>query len=149
MKHERLDDFRRLYGDERHPSYSDAQQAYYQNGPAPDWGQRCVSAYASMHPWEDFAETFQAYLDMATILLTTKHFGVVREDIQQFDDMLTAYAQVGILANELNRDMGLLDLVPQVFTPPVVEKMRFIHDLRTETAGQQTEGPASRPGSAA
>ena len=49
-----IEPFRHLFGDER-ASYADALDQHYQNGPRPDWQQTCVSAYATMHPWEDWA----------------------------------------------------------------------------------------------
>ncbi|MGK9518001.1 putative zinc-binding metallopeptidase, partial [Salmonella enterica subsp. enterica] len=55
--------FRSLFGDER-ASYAEALDQHYQNGPRPDWQQTCVSAYATMHPWEDWAETWAHYLHM-------------------------------------------------------------------------------------
>ncbi|MEZ6047392.1 MAG: putative zinc-binding metallopeptidase [Planctomycetaceae bacterium] len=125
-------EFREQFGDERDPSYQKALSAYYENGPAENWRQNFVSAYASMHPWEDFAESFNVYLDMLSVLFTADHFEVVRNDLQDFDRMLTHYAQVGMIVNEINRDMGLIDLVPEVFGPQIKEKLRFIHQLRTQ-----------------
>ncbi|QDU79629.1 hypothetical protein Pla110_13400 [Polystyrenella longa] len=122
--------FRELFGDERNPTYKDALDAYYKNGPAQNWPAEYVSAYSSMHPWEDFAETFNVYLDMMTVLITADNFNVVQNDLNDFEGMMTHYAQVGMIANEFNRDMGLLDLVPEVFVPQVREKLRFIHKLR-------------------
>ena len=54
-------------------NYVDAQKAYYENGPKTDWRSTHISAYASMHPWEDFAETFAAYLDQASVLDTASN----------------------------------------------------------------------------
>lgn len=34
------------------------------------------------------------------------------------------------VANEWDRDMGLLDLVPEIFSPKVVEKMKYVDSLR-------------------
>ena len=48
------------------PTYAEALDAHYKNGPPADWSQRFISAYASMHPWEDFAETWGTYLDMVS-----------------------------------------------------------------------------------
>lgn len=128
-----LNEFRQQFGDERDPSYAAAQQKYYVEGPPADWKESYISAYAAMHPWEDFAETFAAYLDMAAVVITAGHFQRtnVRGDISQLEPMLKAYSELGIVANELNRDMGLLDLVPEVFTAPVVTKLQFMHELRT------------------
>ncbi len=125
-----IEQCRELFGDERNPVYDEAQQRYYAQGPAPDWASRCISGYASMHPWEDFAETFAAYLDMAAIMDTVTHYRPVEVDANDFDALLNTYRPMGVFANELNRDLGLLDLVPEVLLPPVVEKLRFVHGLR-------------------
>ena len=50
--------------------------AYYANGPAPDWPEQFVSAYASSHPWEDFAETWAHYFHMVDTLETAGEFGL-------------------------------------------------------------------------
>ena len=123
-------EFRKIFGDERGVEYLDAQQQYYDQGPPTDWSQRFVSAYASMHPWEDFAETFGAYHDMLTVIATANHFDVTELDLTLFDGLVRGYAKVGVMANEFNRDMGLLDLVPEIFVPAVIPKLRFIHSLR-------------------
>ena len=47
--------FRGLFGDER-DDYGAALARHYGNGPPADWQDRFVSAYASAHPWEDWAE---------------------------------------------------------------------------------------------
>ena len=52
-----LERWRELFGDER-LDYDSAIQRHYDQGPPVDWSQRHVSAYATMHPWEDWAETF-------------------------------------------------------------------------------------------
>src|SRR5437763_1083814 len=49
--------------DER-ADYAESLRNYYQSGPDPNWRERFVSAYASMHPWEDFAETWAHYLHL-------------------------------------------------------------------------------------
>jgi len=124
-----LHEFRRLFGDERKSDYVQALGNYYQNGPVGDWQPSFVSAYSTMHPWEDFAETFATYIDMCSVLDTANHFATAKVGFDDLDGMVKSYSHVGVMANELNRDMGLLDLVPEVFTPPVVEKLRFVHLL--------------------
>jgi len=126
-------DFRAVFGDERSPSYADALSHYHANGPAPNWRDSHVSGYATMHPWEDFAETFRTYLDMVSILDTARHFSTVTGEWSDVDEMVASYQQVGMFANELNRDMGLLDLVPEIFVPAVVDKLRFIAALPRRT----------------
>ena len=127
---------REIFGDDRNPSYSDAMTTYYETGPLPTWRENFISAYATMHPWEDFAETFGAYLDMVTILDTGHHYGLVECDFRDVDSMVATYQQLGIVANELNRDMGLVDLVPEVFVAPIIQKMKFLHTLASAAHGE-------------
>lgn len=82
-----------------------------------------------MHPWEDFTETFGAYVDMATVLTTTDHLQLTNVAHGAFDDMIAEYQRVGVIANELSRDRGLVDVVPEVLTPSVVRKLQFVHLL--------------------
>src|SRR5208337_3082907 len=70
-----LDGFRQLFGDERE-DYQVALQRYYAAGPASDWSERFVTAYASAHPWEDFAETWAHYFHMVDTLETAAAFGI-------------------------------------------------------------------------
>lgn len=121
--------FRDVFGDERDPTYGQALKTYHQTGPPAGWQKTFISAYATMHPWEDFAETFGAYLDMVTVLDTAAHFGVATCDLGDPEKLVRSYQRLGLLANEMNRDMGLVDLVPEVFVPPVVQKLRFVHSL--------------------
>src|SRR3954468_5160145 len=54
----RADEFRAVFGDERQ-DYREALDRYYAaGGAAPGWQARYVSAYATSHPWEDWAETW-------------------------------------------------------------------------------------------
>ena len=121
--------FRDLFGDERHPNYEDAKVRYYMFGPPADWQGRYISSYAAMHPWEDFAETFGAYLDMVAILDTAHAMPGEQQRNVECVKMLAAYQQVGILVNELNREMGIQDLVPEVFSGNVIDKITFVHRL--------------------
>ena len=123
--------FRELFGDETDPSYGDAKDKYYRDGPQPDWPSRFVSAYASMHPWEDFAETFAMYFDLRALMATAHEFDRVKVRVKatDFDGMMDAIAEIGLAVNEMNRDLGLLDLIPEVFHEPVKEKLRFVHDM--------------------
>ncbi|WP_460973898.1 zinc-binding metallopeptidase family protein [Spirosoma migulaei] len=130
------DDCKAVFGDHSGINYSDAMYRYYQYGAQRNWQQHYISAYASMHPWEDFAETFRAYLEMITILDTAESVHLLLEaeeavDFQGtlFENLLIKYEELGIKLNEMNRTLGLLDAVPEVFTRAVVQKMRFIHKL--------------------
>ncbi len=131
----RLEAFKKAFGDHEHPSYDEAKQLYYAQGPAPDWPTRFISCYASMHPWEDFAETFAAYLDLRAVIDTALHCGFhARSESRLFDfeSSVNYYLQIGMMVNEFNREMGLLDLVPDLFNPQVVQKLDFVHRLVIE-----------------
>jgi hypothetical protein len=139
--------FRALFGDHDDPPYGDALKRYYDEGPAADWRERCISAYATMHPWEDFAETFAVYLDMVAVLDTAHHWGLTRVAPMRADlaTMVHTYVELGFPLNELNREMGLLDLVPEVIVAPVRSKLAFIDELvRTATRHPDRPGPAER-----
>ena len=49
---------------------------HYAQGPAADWQDSFVSAYASAHPWEDWAETWAHYLHIVDTLETARAFGL-------------------------------------------------------------------------
>lgn len=132
-----LPKFVSVFGNHEKPTYAEALETYYQNGPKSGWPHQYISAYATMHPWEDFAESFAAYLDMVSAIDTAdQRTGVDNVDVRQagFDEMLHAYTQLGVMLNELNRTMGLKDFLPDVFTPAVRGKLRFVHDLLRDHA---------------
>lgn len=117
-----------VFGDHNEPPYAEALEAYYRDGARPDWPDYFISAYAAMHPWEDFAETFAFYLDMVSVLDTTLNFGMRRSSHDgSLQGMLEAYRRVGLVVNEVNREMGLLDLVPETPTPAIENKLAFVH----------------------
>ena len=85
-----LADFRSLFGDER-TNYGEALQRHYAEGPVPDWSQRYVTAYASTHPWEDFAETWAHYFHMVDTLETARAFGLkVQPRVAHSEDLATS-----------------------------------------------------------
>ena len=123
-------DFVAVFGDHTNPQYDAALKTYYQDGPKPNWLLNYVSAYATMHPWEDFAETFAVYLDMVSALDTAYNGGFIREPVlSDLNGMVKAYQKLGIAMNEMNRSNGLLDFLPEVIADPVREKLRYVHNL--------------------
>ena len=157
VKNRREDACRAVFGDHNCPAYAEALETYYQHGPSPDWRQ-LHHAYATMHPWEDFAETWAAYLDLASTLDTAAHtgFGDPGDLLQgDIDALVRQYQALGVALNEMNRSLGLVDSVPEVFSPPVVAKLRFIHELVQQghaengifqPAGNAVEAPAAAAG---
>jgi hypothetical protein len=146
-----LDPFRALFGDDTH-DYADAQKRHYDDGPQADWAERFVSAYASMHPWEDWAETFAHYLHMVDTLETAGAYGLAlkpnaasgvpipnvatrRLHFDDFAELIAAWFPLTNALNSLNRSMGLADLYPFVLSEPAIGKLRFVHDVIAETSG--------------
>jgi hypothetical protein len=130
-------EFIKAFGDHNSPPYAEAMAAYYQNGPRTDWPLSFISAYASAHPWEDFAETFALYLDMISVLDTASHlFKSIRANFRSRNvtSLVERYQEFGVLVNEFNRTVGLIDLVPEVVVAPVVGKLEFIHTLLKRAA---------------
>ena len=138
---------RAIFGDDRE-DYTAALQRHYRDGAPPQWRNRYVSAYATTHPWEDFAETFAHYLHILDTLETAESFGVATHPrgIAEADQLSTevnfapdkavsiaplvkAWLPLTFALNSLNRSMGMGDLYPFVLTPTIIEKLGFIHDL--------------------
>jgi hypothetical protein len=144
---DRLEPFRALFGDER-TSYEDAIDRHYGSGPPGNWGETYVSAYASMHPWEDWAETWAHYLHMVDTLETARSHGLTvrapaaekpgeriatdRLAFFDFDALAAGWNAVTLALNSLNRSMGLADAYPFVLTAPVFDKLRFVHEIVNE-----------------
>ncbi len=127
----RLDEFVAVFGNPHTPPYDQARDQYYANGPQVGWGASFVSAYATMHPWEDFAETFATYLDMAATLHTAAHAGFIHPiDLKgEIANLIETYQRFGVGINEVNREMGLLDPAPSVMSDTINGKLAFIHTL--------------------
>ena len=51
-------------------------QRHYEQGAPANWSDSFISAYATMHPWEDWAETWAHYLHMVDTLETAKSHGL-------------------------------------------------------------------------
>ena len=148
-----LGECRALFGDER-ASYADALQRHYVFGAPEDWADSFISEYATMHPWEDFAETFAHYLHITGTLATAAAAGVVldsdRVDGVIAHDVVPApdYSQLGLdralgdwrwlsmMFNRVNRSMGQRDLYPFTLTEPVVDKLAFVHRLVVAVGSQ-------------
>lgn len=143
-------EFAALFGDPWAIDYAVAIDRYYRDGPPTDWATHYVSAYASMHPWEDWAETFATYLDMISALETAVQMKFMPAPWFFPDDlnrMVAHYQQLGISLNEMSRSLGLLDMVPDILSTLVVNKMSFIHALcRDFTSGEPLSLPSNSPG---
>jgi hypothetical protein len=136
---------REIFGDERE-DYAEALARYYETGPPADWEQRHVTPYATMHPWEDWAETFAHYLHIRDTLQTAGAFGLlVTGPPESADPSLSAVPAIGVpggsfaaiveqwlpltyALNAVNRSMGHDDLYPFTLAPTLIEKLAFVHE---------------------
>jgi hypothetical protein len=121
--------FKAVFGDPD-PDYGDALAAYYANGPVFGWQENFISAYASAHPSEDWAETWAHYLLIYDALETAAAHGMVASspDDLDIDDRVSDWRQLSVALNELNRSSGLGDVYPFVLHDRVADKLRFVHD---------------------
>ena len=151
-----LDRFRSAFGDER-AEYLAALESHYAEGPRRDWPEQYVTGYASIHPWEDWAETWAHYLHMLDTLGTAISFGLrpegvaipfeafradalsrvepaLIEQLQEGDPtrflaFLNAWLKLTAALNELSRGMGQPDFYPFVLPRAAAYKLYFVHTL--------------------
>jgi len=156
-----LGEYRRLFGDETQP-YEAALQAYYANGAPSDWQAHFISAYATAHPWEDFAETFSHYLHLVDTTEMAAAYGVrVRPQVDtrgaltssiDFDpyastdinELVEHWVPLSSLINNLNRAVGQHDAYPFVLTRQVIEKLAFIARVIREAGAVQWTVPGPK-----
>ncbi len=134
---ERRAGFEELFGNPD-DDYQAALDRHYSEGAPEGWQQDYVSSYATMHPAEDFAETFAHYLHIRDTLDTAAAFamapagatfeGVPPGDVG-FDRLLDEWLPLTWALNQINRSMGHPDLYPFVLPEKVLTKIRFVHNL--------------------
>ena len=154
-----LDGFHQLFGNES-IDYLGALKRNYEEGPPADWPLHFVSAYASTHPWEDWAECWAHYLHMRDTVDTALSFGLSVDQFdleftpftldavyqpdhpgaEQFLAFLNHWTRLTTMLNEMSRSMGQPDFYPFVLPRDVVAKLHFIHLV--VTAGGQPHQPA-------
>ncbi|WP_067531790.1 zinc-binding metallopeptidase family protein [Nocardia crassostreae] len=131
-----LKHFRDLFGDP-FADYRQALERHYAEGAPPQWESAYVSSYATMHPAEDWAETFAHYLHIRDTLDTAAAFGFApagatldrpQSGPAAFGRIVDLWLPLAWALNMVNRSMGHHDLYPFVLADPVLDKMRFIHD---------------------
>jgi hypothetical protein len=133
--------FRALFGDER-LDYGAALAAHYRDGAPLDWAESFVSAYATTHPWEDWAETWAHYLLIVDTLDTAVGCGMklipdapnepTLMDMTPVEDagfnrLMKQWFPLTYALNSLNRSLGLEDAYPFTLAPKVIDKLRFVH----------------------
>lgn len=149
--------FRDLFGDET-LDYSEAMDRHYQQGAPPEWADHYVSAYATMHAWEDWAETWAHYLHMIDTLDTALSFGLSAANVElemeafgrdalyapdaadadQFLAIVNDWLRLTGVLNEMSRSMGQPDFYPFVLPRDVVGKLQFIHAVVQRAAKESS-----------
>ncbi len=154
-----LDEFRRVFGDER-DDYSAALKRHYEKRSPRNWSQSFVSPYASAHPWEDFAETWAHYFHMIDTLETAGAYGIklvpkvakshaltTKIDFDphraSLERIIDAWLPLSFAMNSINRSMGLPDLYPFVLGPGSGVKIAYIHELVRACVGDNAARDAA------
>jgi hypothetical protein len=149
----RVEGFRQVFGDEQLDYQQALQDHYGRGGTLPDWQDSFVSEYASAHPWEDWAETWAHYLHMVDLLETAASYNMrlsvpgqeleVEEVVNpletgriDFDTLVDQWVPLTLLVNSLNRSLGQEDAYPFALSKGALEKLRYVHDVISETRSQ-------------
>ncbi len=152
-----MDGFHQLFGDES-ADYTASLQRNYNQGPPGDWPLHFVSAYASSHPWEDWAECWAHYLHMRDAIDTALSLGISVDRFEleftpftlealyqpghagaaQFLAFVNHWTRLTTLLNEMSRSMGQPDFYPFVLPRDVVAKLQLIHLV--VTSGHEPPG---------
>lgn len=137
--------FRSLFGNEEE-NYEEALKKYYSNGPTANWQDNYISAYATAHPWEDWAESWAHFLHIQDTLEIANDFGLVGKSVRidpndpgrkswlsseqlTFEGIVGAWAELTIALNSINRCVGLSDTYPYVLSPATIKKLGFIFEV--------------------
>ncbi len=157
----RQHDFRALFGDEQ-LDYRQSLQSHYASGAPASWQDNFVSAYATAHPWEDWAETWAHYLHMVDLLETAASYNTrlsvpgTEDEVdevtnpfetgpKEFEPLVEQWVPLTLLLNSLNRSLGQDDAYPFALSPAALNKLRFIHDLiQSPHAQLRQQGGESR-----
>ena len=154
--------YRQVFGNES-ADYEAALTAHYGSGGSPaNWQAKHVSAYATAHPWEDWAETWAHYLHMVDLLETAASYNtrlsVLSSDNAAadavddpfdnraggFDRLVAQWVPVTLLLNSLNRSLGQDDAYPFALTAGALNKLRYVHDVIQAAAPARDAGTSWR-----
>lgn len=152
----RLDDFRALFGDERQ-DHAAALAAWRARGAPAQRLPAFVSTLASVHPLEDFAESWAYWLRMLDTLEMAASLGFLAAPeaapqdqegmpprgaaaaldpyaAQEIEPLVEAWQPLAYALNALNRCAGAPDLHGSTLAPTAIEKLGFIHRMVREVA---------------
>lgn len=126
------DEARSLFGDETR-DYETALAHYYEHGPVAGWNQHFITAYASSHPAEDWAECWAHYLHIRAVLEVAVDAGLVNKVLAE--NRYDKFIELALTLNEIMRALGLPDAYPFVLTGPVAKKIEFVDRAIARNAG--------------
>ncbi|GAA1732050.1 zinc-binding metallopeptidase family protein [Aeromicrobium alkaliterrae] len=133
VRGDRIQEARELFGNEE-ISYADEIERHYNEGPPADWAESYISTYATMHPFEDFAESFAHTLHIQDSVDTARWNGLITVEpdaFSIFSDLVTGvWIPLSTALNQINRSMGADDLYPFIIPPKVLAKLDFVDSLR-------------------
>ena len=143
--------FRERFGDEW-LDYSAALTAHYLRAAPAGWEQSFISAYASSHPWEDWAETWAHYLQIVDGLETCESLGIRVQSLAlplvtlpveagflptvllssaaedgDFLAWLQRWICMSTVLNEISNSIGEPALYPFVISVRVAQKLRLAY----------------------
>ncbi len=141
---------KQYFGDDE-LDYKKALDKHYEKGAPENWHETFISEYATMHPYEDWAETWAHYMHIIDTLETAQNFSITgktsgsavnNEEVGELylpqdqyyfsvqtpiSKILDTWMDFSVILNSLNRSMGLDDAYPFVLTQSVRKKLSFIH----------------------
>ena len=143
--------------------YSKALEKHYEHGAPENWRDDFISEYATMHPYEDWAETWAHYMHIIDTLETAQNFNITGSvtgsamdtgevgelklpqnnyffnSQTSISSILDTWMDFAIILNSLNRSMGMNDAYPFVLTQSVRTKLSFIHHAIHDKLDRMTE----------
>jgi hypothetical protein len=140
----RLGEYRELFGDDSRV-YEHALQYHYNQGASADWTDFYISAYASAHPWEDWAETWAHYMHIMDTFETAYAYGMQVRPLasenngaqanfdpykeKDFSRIIQQWLPLTYALNSINQSMGVGNLYPFIIVPLVMKKLSYIHSV--------------------
>jgi hypothetical protein len=153
---------KKYFGDDE-LDYQESLKKHYEKGAPSNWRDSFISEYATMHPCEDWAETWAHYMHIIDTLETAKDFSISGSTNGNTDkaentgdlnlpqdaffissqtsitNILNTWVKFSVILNSLNRSMGMNDAYPFVFTQPIRTKLSFIHHAIHDSLSQMPE----------
>ncbi|MFK7857428.1 MAG: putative zinc-binding metallopeptidase [Granulosicoccus sp.] len=146
-----IEKVRLVFGDDT-ADYSQALAQHYKSGPPADWESRFISAYASSHAWEDWAETWAHYFHIVDALECAGELGLTLDPItgrnmsvpetltldpyqcENMTVLIERWLPISVALNMLNRSLGQADAYPFVLSPIIVDKLTLVHSIIADAA---------------